>query len=113
MSEFSKHKGRRDGLQDFCKECSRAAALQYYHKLKAKKLEVNVADAPDEPSIILTPVSLNSFSSNDLIAELQRRGIVVLVNPKPRDLMTELKKAGYTGTLEYYEKRTVNLNSNF
>ena len=40
LSEFNVHRGRKDGLQPQCRECSRARSRRYYAENRDKHLEV-------------------------------------------------------------------------
>lgn len=118
LDAFSVNHLRKDGRQAYCKECASKIAAEYHRKRRlekqAQKAEKEIKENNEKEEKILinvTPVNLKKFSVQELSEELRGRGISVLVNPTPRDLMSALKKAGYSGMLEYYEKRTVNLNT--
>ena len=64
-----------------------------------------------QPVTIKDDKPLTAYSVKQLSEELRGRGVVVLINPEPRELIARLVDMGYMGTLEYYEKKTINLNT--
>lgn len=82
-----------------CKECTNEYVRKWYRrKITEQKSEKSVEKS-----------SLDSYSNSELIKFLTSRGVDVLANPTPRDLILRLKSLGYTGTLEYIERKTISL----
>lgn len=86
LESFGTHK--RCGVKHVCKECEHEARSAAKRK-NARPLE--------------------KFHKEELIKELKMRGMDVLVNPMPRDLMLRLKEAGFVGELRFVQTKTVNL----
>ena len=120
ISEFGSNKSKKDGHSDYCIECSRELVREAYYRKKAKKAGASVQEEEKKP--IREEVrktnegikkaekpSLLTFSVSELADELKGRGVNVLINPQPRDLMLALKAKGYTGTLEFTVKQTISL----
>lgn len=74
---FNKSKAAKDGLQCYCKACQRKAVLDRNHKVKEMRHEL------------------------EMIANLKSEG---LASYTPRQLMEELCRRGYKGTLTYEQK---------
>lgn len=86
LESFGTHKIY--GVKHICKDCDREAR-SVPHRKNARPLE--------------------KFHKEELVNELKMRGIDVLVNPMPRDLMLRLKEAGFVGELRFVQTKTVNL----
>ena len=105
LDEFHLAKKSPDGHHWWCKEC-----VSEYGKNRERNKSSNTKkeEVPSTPSANAVP-SIKTASSKELIDEIKGRGIVVLVDPTPRDLITSLANKGYLGTLEYYEKKTLSV----
>lgn len=82
------HTNARYGIKSICKECE--------HKARSKG-QCNKA--------------LSKFTKDQLLAELERRGLEIMASPTPRELMIRLKKLGYEGDLRYVETKVINLKT--
>ena len=85
LSEFYKKSTSKDGLQSYCKECSKKLAIEYAQKSREKKAH-KIEDERIEfegKYKIYTCKELAPFT--------------------PRQLMLELKARGYAGDLLYRE----------
>lgn len=112
VSEFTKNSTRKDGLQSYCKTCQREVSLKWWNEHHPKEKKTPEPEIID--GITVTPVvqeTLKRYSDAEIINELRGRGVNVLLNPKPRDLILALKKLGYEGTLVFYEKHEININN--
>jgi len=78
-NEFAKSTNSKDGLQSYCKKCSREAAAAR-HKAKRACVEVKQPKLP-------------TLMTGGILAEFQ-----------PRELINELRRRGYRGTLTYESK---------
>ena len=87
LSEFHKKSASKDGLQDYCKQCSSKSAAESVRKkraiAKAHKIE-NERIEFEKKYKIYTCKELATFT--------------------PRELMLELKARGYEGELVYIER---------
>jgi len=79
----------RYGMKHICKEC------EHISRSKGAKLR---GKSP-----------LAKFSKEELVAELQSRGLNIMVSPTPREMMLKLKAMGYDGELKYTKVETINL----
>ena len=95
VSEFYTNKSRKDGLSTYCKECTKIINYSYRDKEYKK------------PSAF----SLSDVSVDDLVKEIMSRGKKVMVDPLPRDLISELCSLGYRGSLEYVEVHKIDVAS--
>lgn len=104
LDEFGLNKSKPDGHSDYCKECAKEMSRESYYRTKERKsADAEKAKLEERKSALL------SYSTEEIIAALEGRGITVIINPTPRKLIDRLVDMGYTGTLEFYEKKTVNL----
>ena len=104
LDEFGLNKSKPDGHSDYCKECGRELSRETYYRAKERKsANAEKAKREERQSVLL------SFTTDEIVEVLKGRGITVIVNPTPRELISRLVDMGYTGTLEFYEKKTVNL----
>lgn len=86
LSEFYKKSTSKDGLQSYCKACSKKLAIEYAQKSREKKKAHKIEDERIEfegKYKIYTCKELAPFT--------------------PRQLMLELKARGYAGDLLYRE----------
>lgn len=104
LDEFGLNKSKNDGHSDYCKECTREMSRESYYRAKERK-SANAEKAKQEER----QSTLLAYSTEEIISALKGRGMTVIINPTPRDLIARLVDMGYTGTLEFYEKKTVNL----
>lgn len=79
----------RYGVKSVCREC------EHVSRSKSAKLR---GKSP-----------LARFSKEELVAELQSRGLNIMASPTPREMMLKLKAMGYEGELKYTETKTINL----
>lgn len=107
VTEFGTNRSRKDGLQWVCKSCASKIWKENYDRRRQEKLATT--EIKDGLKKHANP--LVSISTEDLVNELKGRGVCVLVNPTPRQLMLKLKEAGYTGTLEVMVKQTISLGA--
>ena len=112
LSEFYSNKSKPDGYGSYCKECTKLIQRKTYYKLRGLHLE---PDKKEEKEVKNEPVqesrNLSLCSVQELAGALKGKGVKVLVDYTPRDLILELKKMGYSGKLEYYEKKEINLTN--
>lgn len=113
IDQFGLNKSKKDGHADYCRVCQNEISREQYLKGKARKENNTVQPKTrmpegikkeEKPNLITVPTA-------DLVDALRGRGVTVLVNPKPKDLMKKLVDFGYTGTLEYTIKQTVSLST--
>ncbi len=78
------------GVKHICKECE--------HESRSKGAKSRGKGA------------LSKFSKEELVAELQRRGLKIMASQTPREMMLRLKSMGYDGELKYTEVKTINLS---
>ena len=72
---FGKKTRSKDGLQDYCLECSREANKVYHAKKMAQKAKKSAPEATAAP-VVQNP-EIASFNDTDLVKELRRRGYEV------------------------------------
>lgn len=107
-----KHHGGGDAMTKVCTRCGRELPLESFNTNKrygvkhvCKDCEHEARSAGKRKNVR----ALERFHKDELIKELKMRGIDVLVNPMPRDLMLRLKEAGFVGELRFVQTKTVNL----
>lgn len=88
IEKFGTHP--RYGVKSVCKECE--------HEARSKGRRG------------ITKNPLAKFSKEELVAELQNRGLKIMASPTPREMMLKLKAMGYDGDLKYTEVKTINLS---
>lgn len=124
VTEFYNNRANKDGLSDYCRECTKAYNKEHCKKPSTvKKAEESVQVSPavgetvnnflnkkPEAEKVITPYTLSEVATVELIKELRGRNIPVLVNYTPIDLMHKLVKLGYLGKLVYYEKKEIDLS---
>lgn len=124
-TEFYNNRANKDGLSDYCRECTKAYNKEHCNKAtKAKTIKEeparvssvvketvnNFLNKKPEAEKVITPYTLSEVATVELIKELRSRNIPVLVNYTPVDLMQKLVKLGYLGKLVYYEKKEIDLS---
>ena len=103
VTEFHKNKAMKDGYSIYCKEC-------YNKRRNEQRAQARSQKAVEKKQVEETRAD-QSWTVDSLREKLERLGARVLINYTPRDLMRELVALGYQGTLEYYEKKTINLKT--
>ena len=113
IDQFGLNKSKKDGHADYCRVCQNKISQEQYLKRKTRKENNTVQPKMRMPEGIKKEEKPNLITvpTVDLVDALRGRGITVLVNPKPKDLMKKLVDLGYTGTLEYTIKQTVSLST--
>ena len=94
LSNFYKSKNSKDGYQNQCKECS-AKASRKNRLLRLQRIKDNKYE------LAQTKFKLTQTTENALSAAT------------PRELMQELVRRGYTGTLQKTEIHTIDLSKIF
>lgn len=89
MDNFGTH--AKYGVKSVCKECEFEARSKA--KLGVKK---------GHP--------LYKYSKEELVAELQSRGLKIMASPTPREMMLRLKQLGYDGELRYTKVETIDIS---
>lgn len=110
VTEFSRNRAQKDGLQVYCKSCQKRMVNERNERMNELMTELS-PKVEERDGLKKHENPLISISTEDLIKEIKGRGFCIMVNPTPRELMVKLKEAGYTGTLEVMVKKTVSLSA--
>ena len=84
VTEFYNHKGSLDGKSSWCKDCVKEYNRNRYNRIKMENINMNPTQSPKS--------DIRGGQNNDLSRFT------------PRELMQELAKRGYRGTLEYVKR---------
>lgn len=102
------------GMEKQCKRCGRVLPIEnfgahahYGVKSVCKECEHKARSAGRKG---IMKNQLAKFSKEELVAELQNRGLKIMASPTPREMMLRLKAMGYDGDLKYTEVKTINLS---
>ncbi len=88
IENFGAH--ARYGVKSVCKECE--------HK----------ARSAGRRSIAKNPLA--KFRKEELVAELQNRGLKIMASPTPREMMKRLYELGFDGELKYTKTETIDIS---
>ena len=88
MDNFGTHP--RYGVKSVCKKCEHTARSNARRGVKKNPLAI--------------------FSKEELVAELQCRGLNIMASPTPREMMLRLKQLGYDGELKYTKVETIDIS---
>lgn len=86
VSEYWKSRASKDGLYSYCKECAKELQNAKYSKLRQEKMRKDM---------------LLPFNINDKAKNVSGGADNPLAGFTPRQLMQELYRRGYRGTLEF------------
>lgn len=88
IESFSTDSRTADGHRHICKECEHDTRSKGQRKSK-----------------------LSQYTKEQLLEELNSRGLDIMASPTPRELMLRLKKFGYSGKFKYVETRIIDLDN--
>lgn len=75
VSSFNKHSHAKDGLQPYCRECSKAATMKtYYARKNGETKSSRAVFVPSSAKRVWYKEELAGISNKDLIEELKARG---------------------------------------
>lgn len=101
-------------MEKTCKRCGRTLPMdnfgthpRYGVKSVCKKCE-HTARSNARRGVKKNPLA--KFSKEELVAELQCRGLNIMASPTPREMMLRLKQLGYDGELKYTKVETIDIS---
>lgn len=92
--------GRELPIDSFCKQNKSADG----HSHVCRECKKMVHDGYVRPRF-------NRFSTEDLVAEIKARGVKLIPEPTPREMMERLAALGYKGKLTYTRVETVDIEN--
>ena len=102
------------GMEKKCTRCGRLLPIENFGtnakwgvKSVCKECEHRARSAGRKG---ITKNPLAKFSKEELVAELQNRGLKIMASPTPREMMKRPYELGYDGDLKYIETKTITLS---